>query len=61
MEMYLDTSLQFRANKNLSLVKVRRVEASVHRLRSTNRLALGLIRKIQVAVVQTVALYGAEL
>lgn len=47
----LDTGLQFRAHKNLMLKKTRKVEDRVCRLGSTNRLQLGLIRKIQVTAV----------
>lgn len=59
--MYLDTGLQFRAHKNLSLEKARKAESRLRRLGSTNELAPGLIRRIQVTAVQVMALYGAEL
>lgn len=57
----LDTDLQFRAHKSLSLEKARMVEDRVRWLRSTKAFEPGLIRRVQMAAVQVVALYGAEL
>lgn len=59
--VYLEIGLQFRTHKNLSLEKAPRAEDRIHHLRSENGLAPGLVRKIQVAAVQAVPLYGAEL
>lgn len=59
--VYLDTGFKVRARKILSLEKARRAKNRVCRLGSANGLAPGLIRKIQVAAVQAVTLYEAEL
>lgn len=59
--MYLDTDLQFQAHKNIWLENARYAEDSIRRLRLTYGLELGLIQWVQVAAVQAVALYAAEI
>lgn len=60
-EVYLNTGLQFQAHKSLSFEKVMKMEDTVRRLMTTNALEPCLIRRIQIAAVQVVALYGAKL
>lgn len=59
--VYLDTGLLLLSQKNHSLEKARWAVDKVRRLGSVNGLAPGLIQKIQLAAVEAVALYGAEL
>lgn len=59
--VYLDTDLQFRVHKCLSLVKARKANDIVSEPRSTNKLEQSLIRRIQVVAVQAVTLYSVEL
>lgn len=59
--VYLDTGLQFQAQIRLPLKKMRKAEDRVRRLGRTNRLNPSLIRRIQMAAVQVVALYCAKL
>lgn len=59
--VYFNTDVQFRAHKNMSFEKARKVVDRFCWLRSTNGLEPDLIRNIQVAAVQAVTLYGAEL
>lgn len=58
---YLETGLQFRANKYISLEKAKCAEDIVRRLESTYGLEHGLIRRVQVAAVHGGALYGTEI
>jgi hypothetical protein len=53
--------LNFKAHYKLRLQKARLAETRLKSLSSTQGLAPGLIRRIQIAAVQSVALYGAEL
>ena len=57
----MDTTLSFQAHKNVYLQKARKVEGRLRSIAYSKGLAPGLVRKIQIAVVQSVALYGAEL
>lgn len=50
-EVYSYTRLQYRAHKNLTLEKPRRVEHRVRGLALTRGLAPELVRKIQIAAV----------
>lgn len=59
--MYLYREIQFRVYKNITLEKTKHAEERVRRLRSTYGLESGLIRWVQVTVVQEVALHGAEI
>lgn len=59
--MYLEIGLQFRKQKNISLEIVKCAEDRVRKLGSTHVLEPGLIRKVQIAADQPVALYGAKI
>ena len=59
--MWLDSALNFREHKDTYLQKARRAEARLKAVTNRKGLEPGLVRKIQVAAVQSVALYGAEL
>lgn len=61
LAVYLDTGLQFWAQKNRSLEKAKKAEDRVCRLKSTNGLEPDLVQRIQVTAVQAVALYDARL
>lgn len=58
--VYLDTGLRFKAHKLLTLENARSTEDRIQRLEATRGLALELVRRIQVAAVQAVTVYGAE-
>lgn len=58
--VYLDTRLKFWAHKNFTLEKVRKAEGRLQHLAATRELVPGLVRLIQVAVIQVVTLYKAE-
>lgn len=60
LRVYLDTDLHFRTHKSISLEIGRRAENTVRPLRSRKGLEPGLIRRIQVAGLQPVALYDTE-
>lgn len=57
----MDSALTFRTHKDVHEQKARRAEARLRSIVSKNGLSPGLVRKIQIAAVQSVALYGAEL
>lgn len=59
--VWLDSALSFREHKDTYLQKKRRAEARLKAVTNRKRLEPGLVRKIQVAAVQSVSLYGAEL
>lgn len=59
--MYLDTGLQFRAQRNISLKKAKRGEDRFRRLVSIFGLGPEFVRHVQVATVKAVGLYGAEI
>lgn len=59
--IWLDSALSFREHKNVYLQKAKRAEARLRSLVGKQGLAPGLVRKVQIAVVQAVAIYGAEL
>lgn len=59
--MYLDTGIQFWPHKNIFLEKDMHAEDRVRRQCSTYSLKPGLIRQVQVATVQAVALYTVEI
>ena len=59
--IWLDSALKFRAHKDVYLQKARKAEARLRGIVSKKGLASGLVRKIQIAAVQSVSLYGAEL
>ena len=59
--IWLDAGLTLKAHYQTRLQKARNAEARVRSLCRVQGLAPGLVRWIQVAAVQSVALYGAEL
>lgn len=59
--MYMDTDLQFRVHRNISLQKAKHTENRVQRLGSIYSLEPGLIRQVHVAAAQAVAVYGDEI
>jgi Reverse transcriptase (RNA-dependent DNA polymerase) len=59
--IWLDSGLTLKAHYQTCLRKARTAEARLRSLCRTEGLAPGLVRRIQVAAVQAVALYGAEL
>ena len=59
--IWLDSALNFREHKNVYLHKAKRAEARLRSIVGKQGLAPGLVRKVQIAAVQAVAFYGAEL
>jgi hypothetical protein len=59
--VWLDAGLSLKVHFLTRLQKARAAEAMVRSLCRTQGLAPGLVRRIQVAAVQAVALYGVEL
>ncbi|POS87202.1 hypothetical protein EPUL_001602 [Erysiphe pulchra] len=59
--IWLDSALSFREHKNVYLQKAKKAEARLRSLVGKQGLAPGLIRKVQIAAVQAIAIYGAEL
>ncbi len=61
LRIWLNSQLIFAAHVNKRLVKAKTIEIQIRHLNSSYRLALGLVRWIQIAAAQLIALYGAEL
>lgn len=59
--IWLDSQLKFTAHINERLSKAKTAEIQIKRLSGIYELAPGLVRRIQIAAVQSMALYGAEL
>ena len=59
--VWLDSGLNFKAHYQTCMRKARAAENRIQRLCQSHGLAPGLARQVQVAAVQSVALYGAEL
>ncbi|OJJ79573.1 uncharacterized protein ASPGLDRAFT_944566 [Aspergillus glaucus CBS 516.65] len=59
--IWLDSGLNLKAHHQTCMRKARAAENRVQRLCQSHGLAPGLARQVQVAAVQSVALYGAEL
>ena len=59
--IWLDSQLKFTAHVNDKFQRTRTAEIQIKGLTRTYGLAPELIRRIQIAVVQSIALYGAEL
>ncbi|ODM18007.1 hypothetical protein SI65_06795 [Aspergillus cristatus] len=59
--VWLDSGLNLKAHYQTCMRKARAAENRVQRLCQSHGLAPGLARQVQVAAVQSVALYGAEL
>lgn len=58
--VWLDRSLKFNAHINEKLQKAQTIEIQIKSLTQTYGLISALIQKIQIAVIQSVAFYGAE-
>jgi ribonuclease HI len=59
--IWLDSGLTLKSHYQIRLQKAKNAEARLRSISSTYGLAPGLVRRIQIAAVQSVALYGAEL
>ena len=59
--IWLDSGLNFGSHFRERLKRAKTVEAQIRRLTKTYGLPPALVRRIQIAAVQSVALYGAEL
>ena len=59
--VWLDSHLNFAAHVNERMKKARAAELRIKGLSKTYRLCPVLVQRIQIAAVQSVALYGAEL
>ena len=59
--IWLDSQLKFTAHINERFTKAKSAEIQIKHLSGTYGLALGLVQRIQIAAVQSIALYGAEL
>ena len=59
--VWLDSQLKFTSHINERLRRARTAEIQIRGLTRTHGLMPGLVRRIQLAVVQSTALYGAEL
>ena len=57
----LNSQLKFTAHINERLKKAKSVEIQIKQLSATYGLAPGLVRRIQIAAVQPIALYGVKL
>ena len=59
--IWLDSGLSFKAHYQTRLQKARAAENRLKSISGTYGLSPGLVRRIQIAVVQSIALYGAEI
>ena len=59
--IWLNSELKFTAHVNEKFQRARTAEIQIKGLTRTYGLAPALIRRIQIAVIQSIALYGAEL
>ena len=59
--MWLDSGLSFKAHYKIRLQKAKAAEYRLKSISNTYGLSPGLVRRVQLAAVQSVALYGAEL
>lgn len=59
LRMFLNTGIQFRVHKNISLEWAKRREDRVSRLGSTFGLEPELTKRVQMVAVQAVTQYGA--
>src|SRR6266516_1954122 len=57
----LDSGLSFKAHYRTKLQKARAAENRLKSISGTYSLSPGLVRRIQIAVVQSIVLYGAEI
>ena len=59
--MFIDFDLQLRAHFEHRMKKAKTTKARLREIVSTYELTLDLMRRIQIATIQTTALYDAEL
>jgi hypothetical protein len=59
--IWLDSGLSFKAHYRTRLQKAKAAENRLKSISGTYGLSPGLVRRIQIAVVQSIALYGAEI
>ena len=59
--VWLDSHLNFAFHVNERMKKAKAAEAQIKGLSKTYRLCPGLVQRIQIAAVQSIALYGAKL
>lgn len=59
--IWLDTGLELKEHYKIRLQKAQQAENRLRSISSNYGLAAGLVRRVQIAAVQSVVLYGAEL
>lgn len=59
--IFLDTGLSLKEHYNIRFQKAKQKENKLKAISGTFGLASGLVRRVQIAAIQSVALYGAEL
>ena len=59
--IWLDAGLSLKEHRQIRLQKAQKAENRLKAISGTFGLASGLVRRVQIAAVQSVALYGAEL
>lgn len=59
--MWLDSQLKFIPHINKKMKRAQAAEIQIKDLTKIHGLVLGLVRQIQLAVIQSTTLYGAEL
>ena len=59
--IWLDTGLSLKEHYQIRFQKAQQTENKLRAISSTFGLASGLVRRVQIAAIQSVALYGAEL
>jgi hypothetical protein len=57
----LNADLSLKKHRQIRLQKAQKAENRLKAISGTFELASGLVRRVQIAAVQSVALYGAEL
>ena len=61
MGIWLDNGLSFKAHYQIRLQKAKTAENRLKSIAGNHGLSPGLVRRIQIAVVQSIALYGSEI
>jgi ribonuclease HI len=59
--IWLDSGLSFKTHYQTRLQKAKAAESRLKAISGTHGLSPGLVRRVQIAVVQSIALYGAEI
>ena len=59
--IWLDTGLSLKEHYQIRFQKAQQIENKLRAISGTFGLASGLVRRVQIAAIQSVALYGAEL